>query len=56
VRGSALRGHIDYVDLTERVVQGVNVEWRDLAGRGEDSDPPSHHKSSAASRKRPRRK
>lgn len=42
---SALRGHVDYVDLAERVVQGVTVQGRTRALRttADDGRSPRRH-------------
>jgi hypothetical protein len=47
VRNSALNGHVDYVDLAERVVQGVTVE---LTGVPAEPPPKPDH---GADRDRP---
>lgn len=50
VRNSALNGRVDYVDLAERVVQGVTVELIGIPAvpskpdRGADCDPPARHR------------
>ena len=40
-RNSALSGRVDYVDLAERVAQGVTVEV--VRGQAESKPPPPKH-------------
>jgi hypothetical protein len=37
---SALQGHVDYVDLTERVAQGVTVRMPDAEGKATPDTQP----------------
>jgi hypothetical protein len=50
LRNSALQRHVDYVDLAERVVQGITV-WQDFDFEEANSSPSSR----LPARKRPRR-